>query len=96
MAEAAKRSNVVFMENHGIVCGGRDIEEAEWFAENADAFCQCCLLAALHKKPLQQVGRKSVQDFLLRSVSMSKKQCPEDFPGRNEEFDETGHSIRAY
>ena len=53
-----------FMENHGIVCGGRDIEEAEWFAENADAFCQCCLLAGLHKKPLQQVGRKSVQDFL--------------------------------
>ena len=39
---------------------------------------------------------QSVQGFLLRSVSMSKKQCPEDFPGRNEEFDETGHSIRAY
>ena len=33
-------------------CGGRDIEEAEWFAGNADAFCQCCLLAGLHKKPL--------------------------------------------
>ena len=64
VAEAAKKSNVVFMENHGIVCGGRDIEEAEWFAENADAFCQCCLLAGLHRKPLQQVGKKSVQDFL--------------------------------
>ena len=26
VAEAAKKSNVVFMENHGVVCGGRDIE----------------------------------------------------------------------
>ena len=52
------------MENHGIVCAGRDIEEAEWFAENADAFCQCCLLAGLHKRHLQQVGPKSVDDFL--------------------------------
>ena len=26
--------------------------------------CQCCLLAGLHRKPLQQVGRKSVEDFL--------------------------------
>ena len=39
---------------------------------------------------------QSVQDFLLRSVSMSKKSYPDHVPGRNEEFDETGHSIRAY
>ena len=56
VAEAAKKSNVVFMENHGIVCGGRDIEEAEWFAENADAYCQVLLLAAGH-------GAKQVQLF---------------------------------
>jgi L-fuculose-phosphate aldolase len=64
VAEAAKKSNVVFMENHGIVCGGRDVEEAEWFAENADAYCQVLLLAAGHGAPLQQVGKKSVGDFL--------------------------------
>ncbi len=52
------------MENHGIVCGARDIEEAEWFAENADSFCQVLLLAAGHGAPLQQVGRRSVKDFL--------------------------------
>ena len=52
------------MENHGIVCGARDIEEAEWFAENADAYCQVLLLASGHGAKLQQVGKKSVEDFL--------------------------------
>ena len=64
VAAMSKKSNVVFMENHGIVCGARDIEEAEWFAENADAYCQVLLLANGHGARLQQVGKKSVEDFL--------------------------------
>ena len=64
VAKMSKKSNVVFMENHGIVCGARDIEEAEWFAENADAYCQVLLLAAGHGGRLQQVGPQSVKDFL--------------------------------
>ena len=64
VAKMSKKSNVVFMENHGIVCGARDIEEAEWFAENADAFCQVVLLASGHGGKLQQVGPKGVKDFL--------------------------------
>ena len=52
------------MENHGIVCGARDIEEAEWFAENADSYCQVLLLASSHGAKLNQVGPKSVKDFL--------------------------------
>ena len=42
----------------------RDVEEAEWFAENADAYCHVLLLANAHGAPLQQVGKKSVEDFL--------------------------------
>ena len=64
VAEASKRSNVVFMENHGIVCGARDIEEAEWFAENADAYCKVLLLAAGHGGRLNQIGPEGVRDFL--------------------------------
>ncbi len=64
VAEAAKKSNVVFMANHGIVCGGRDIEEAEWFAENADAYCQVLLLAGLHKKPVHQLKENFVEDIV--------------------------------
>ena len=64
VAAMSKKSNVVFMENHGIVSGARDIEEAEWFCENADAYCQVLLLASGHGAKLQQVGPESVKDFL--------------------------------
>lgn len=64
MAEAAKQSTVVFMENHGVITGARDVEEAEWFMENADAYCRMVLMAGLHKAPLNQVGPEGVADFL--------------------------------
>ena len=64
VAAMSRKSNVVFMENHGIVCGARDIEEAEWFCENADSYCQVLLLAAGHGAKVQQVGPKSVGEFL--------------------------------
>lgn len=64
VAAASKKSNVVFMENHGIVCGARDIEEAEWFAENADSYCQVLLLANAHGMKLNQVGPKGVKAFM--------------------------------
>jgi L-fuculose-phosphate aldolase len=64
VAEAAKKSNVVFMENHGVVCGGRDIEEAEWFAENADAYCQVLLLASGHGGKVNQLKPKFVKDII--------------------------------
>ena len=64
VAAASKKSNVVFMENHGIVCGARDIEEAEWFAENADSYGQVLLLANAHGSKLNQVGPKGVKAFM--------------------------------
>ena len=64
VAEAARQSTVVFMENHGVITGARHIEEAEWFMENADAYCKMVLLAALHKAPLNQVDEAGIADFL--------------------------------
>lgn len=64
VAKAAKQSNVVFMENHGVVAGANDIEEAEWFLENADAYCKMLLLAGLHKGRLNQVPEKYLEAFL--------------------------------
>ena len=52
------------MENHGVVCGGRDIEEAEWFAENADAYCQVLLLASGHGGKVNQLAPKFVKDIV--------------------------------
>lgn len=73
VAQAAKQSNVVFMENHGVVAGAADIEEAEWYLENADAYCKMLLLAGLHKGRLNQVPEKLVGDFvaLRRKMGLS-------------------------
>lgn len=64
VAEAAKQSNVVFMENHGVVAGAADIEAAEWYLENADAYCKMLLLAGLHKGRVNQVKEKYLDAFL--------------------------------
>lgn len=64
VAEAAKQSNVVFMENHGVVAGAQDIEAAEWYLENADAYCKMLLLASLHKGRVNQVQEKYLDAFL--------------------------------
>ena len=43
-------------------CDGRDIEEAEWFAGNADAFCLCCLLAGLYRKSKEKEDEQNDRD----------------------------------
>ncbi len=72
VAKAAKKSNVVFMENHGVVAGAADIEEAEWYLENADAYCRMLLLAGLHKGRVNQVSEKFIDDFIAirRSIGL--------------------------
>ena len=64
VAEASKVSNVVFMENHGVITGGRDVEECEWFMENADQYCRMVLLSTLHGQPLNQVNERHIGEFL--------------------------------
>lgn len=64
VAEAAKKSQVVFMENHGVIAGARFLEEAFWFLENADAYCRTILLASAHKAPLKQVSVEDVKDMI--------------------------------
>ncbi|MBQ5530650.1 MAG: class II aldolase/adducin family protein [Kiritimatiellae bacterium] len=83
VAAAAKKSNVVFMENHGIVCGGRDVEEAEWLAENADAYCRVLLLAAGHGGKIRQVGPKSVKALFDIRKAMGFSGIPEKLYNTN-------------
>ncbi len=64
VAEAAKQSNVVFMENHGVVAGAADIEAAEWYLENADAYCKMLLWAGMHKGRINQVKEKYLDAFM--------------------------------
>lgn len=64
VAEASRKSQVVFMENHGVIAGARFLEEAEWFMENADAYCAILLLAQGHGAPLNQIGKRGMEDIL--------------------------------
>ena len=64
VADASKLSQVIFMENHGVITGARHVEEAYWFMEVADAYCRMILLAGLHKAPINQVDEAGVRDFL--------------------------------
>ena len=73
VAEACKKNDIVFLENHGIICGAQDVEQAEWFAENADAYCQVLLLATGHGAKVNQVGPKGVRDFLAIRKAMGFK-----------------------
>lgn len=80
VAKAAKTSNVVFMENHGVVAGAADIESAEWYLENADAYCKMLLLAGLHKGRINQVPEECLEAFRERrmenGLSIPKGQPP--------------------
>ena len=77
VAEAARQSTVVFMENHGVITGARDVEEAEWFMENADAYCRMVLMAGLPRHSqihrLRRAGQPApVQHGNLRRVQTGK------------------------
>ena len=64
VAKACHQSTVVCMENHGVITGARHIEEAEWFMENADAYCKMVLYADMHGGKLNQVNEAGINDCL--------------------------------
>ncbi len=35
----AKKHQSILMQNHGVICWGKDVEDAYWKMENTDAFC---------------------------------------------------------
>ena len=36
----AQKHQSILMQNHGVICWGKDVEDAYWKMENTDAFCQ--------------------------------------------------------
>ncbi len=45
IGEEAVNHMSVLMLNHGVICWGKDVEDAYWKMENTDAYCQTVLLA---------------------------------------------------
>jgi len=40
VGQLAKKHQSILMQNHGVICWGKDVEDAYWKMENTDAFCQ--------------------------------------------------------
>lgn len=68
VAETAKNHQCIFMENHGVVVWGKEIEEACWKMENVDAYCRILLLATNLDAPVSRVDAKSMRDFVNRRL----------------------------
>ncbi len=41
----AQKHQSILMQNHGVICWGKDVEDAYWKMENTDAFCQTVSIA---------------------------------------------------
>ncbi len=39
VGKLAKKHQSILMQNHGVICWGKDVEDAYWKMENTDAFC---------------------------------------------------------
>lgn len=52
----APEHQCIFMENHGVIVWGSQVEDAYWKLENVDAYCRVLLLAANLQQPLHRIS----------------------------------------
>ncbi len=45
VGEMAAKHQSILMQNHGVICWGKDVEDAYWKMENTDAFCQTVVVS---------------------------------------------------
>lgn len=63
----AKRHQSILMQNHGVICWGKDVEDAFWKMENTDAFCQTVSIS------MQIGGPKSYSPEKLKDLITIRK-----------------------
>ena len=51
------------MQNHGVICWGKDVEDAYWKMENTDAFCQTVTVAMQIGGP-KQYGPDKLKELI--------------------------------
>jgi len=65
VGEVGKDNQCVLMANHGVITWGKDIEDAYWKMENADAYCQTIWVASQLGKDLGEgVGGAKAKEFV--------------------------------
>jgi len=54
----------VLMQNHGVICWGKDVEDAYWKMENIDAYCRTVAIAAGLGTGLHRFGPDKLKDLI--------------------------------
>ena len=64
VGEVAIKHQAVLMQNHGVICWGKDIEDAYWKMENTDAYCQTVLLASMLGRELTPINTQQAKELI--------------------------------
>lgn len=64
VASVAKDHQAVLMKNHGVICWGKDVEDAHWKMENTEAFCQTVWVGGLLGNGLQSFGPAKLKELI--------------------------------
>ncbi|HEY0946723.1 MAG TPA: class II aldolase/adducin family protein [Opitutaceae bacterium] len=71
VGEAGMNNQCVLMENHGVITWGKDVEDAYWKMENADAYCKTIWVASQLGGNLGDgIGGKKVRDLIALRKSL--------------------------
>ncbi|MCH6257441.1 class II aldolase/adducin family protein [Puniceicoccaceae bacterium K14] len=65
----------VLMLNHGVICWGKDIEDAYWKMENTEAYCKTVWVASMLGKPLEPIKGSEAKELieLRKTLGMDDK-----------------------
>ncbi|MFP4068671.1 MAG: class II aldolase/adducin family protein [Opitutales bacterium] len=66
VGQLAKKHQSILMQNHGVICWGKDVEDAYWKMENTDAFCHTVTITNQLGGPKQYGPDKLKELILLR------------------------------
>jgi L-fuculose-phosphate aldolase len=54
----------IIMQNHGVICWGKDVEDAYWKMENTDAYCKTIWIASQLGNGLHTFGKEKLKDLM--------------------------------
>jgi len=78
----APEHQCIFMENHGVIVWGTQVEDAYWKLENVDAYCRTLLLSQALQEPLKRI---SPQDMRANIALRKNLGMPENRDSREDE-----------
>ncbi|MFT5123709.1 MAG: L-fuculose-phosphate aldolase [Candidatus Omnitrophota bacterium] len=64
VGEAGVDHMSVLMENHGVICWGKDVEDAYWKMENTDSYCKTIWIASQLGGPLKTITQGQAKELI--------------------------------